>query len=242
MTNIPLDLNPANILFELRDVQTWSEAQILDIFGPVRAADLRLHNGSPSNHGPDQVVQALEFLPHHITLLGDVRIIDFGQCFNMDNPPKGLGIPMPYLPPELCFGYAPSKATDVWALACIIFEVQTRRPLVPMVFESFDFLIGTLRFTLGMLPSAWIPKYSDDYAGEVLQGKGAPEIWFDPTEPPEWSLTSLVHEKASHLSLAKKEQLLDLLRSMLAFEPAERISVTDVLNHVWFREDEPTSG
>ena len=214
----------------------------MDVFGPVRTADLRLHNGSPSKHGPDQVVQALKFLPHHQALLGDVRIIDFGQCFNMDDPPKGLGIPMPYFPPELCFGYAPSKATDVWALACIIFEVQIRQRLVPMVFESFELLIGMLRFTLGVLPSAWISKYSDDYAGEVLQGKGAPEIWFDSTEPLEWPLTSTVHEKASHLSLAKKEELLDLLRAMLAFEPTERISVADVLNHAWLREDEPTSG
>ena len=83
---------------------------------------------------------------------------------------------MPYFPPKLRLGYAPSKATDVWALACIVFEFQTRRPLVPMVFESFDFRIGTLRFTLGMLPSVWKSKYLDDYAGEVLRGKGAPEI------------------------------------------------------------------
>ncbi|KAK0722591.1 hypothetical protein B0T26DRAFT_851566 [Lasiosphaeria miniovina] len=98
-------------------ISTRSETQISDFFGPVKTADLRLHNGLATEHGPDQVVQALE------ALLGHVRIIDFGQSFGADKPPTGLGILISYFPAELCFSYAPPKATGVWALACCIFEV-----------------------------------------------------------------------------------------------------------------------
>lgn len=39
--------------------------------------------------------------------------------------------------------------SDMWTVACLIFEVQTWRFLVPMMFENFEILIGTLRSTLG---------------------------------------------------------------------------------------------
>ncbi|KAI0841695.1 kinase-like protein [Hypoxylon sp. FL0890] len=230
------DLTPSNILFELRDIQTWSEAQIYDTFGDIRTEELRLHNGSYSEHAPKEVVRAVEFTNLEDHLLDNIRIIDFGQSYNANEPPTGLGTPLFYFPPELCFGYPPSKKSDVWALACIIFEVQTWRPLVPMVFQNFEILVGTLRFTLGTLPLEWRTKYSDDYASNDLHGQGAPDIWFDEKFPLEWPLPSLIDEKASHLSPDEKEELLHLLRAMLAFEPSQRISAKEVLDHPWIRK------
>lgn len=168
-------------------------------------------------------------------MLGDIRIIDFGQSFNADKPPSGLGIPMPYYPPELCFGYAPSRATDVWALACCIFEVQTQRLLVSPVFDSFEFFLGTLRYTLGTLPLEWKTRYSDDCASADFKGQGPLPNWFDEPEFLEWPLASLVDEGASHLSPAGKDQLLSLLRAMLEYEPSQRLQAEDVLNHPWIR-------
>ncbi|OTA59110.1 kinase-like protein [Hypoxylon sp. EC38] len=230
------DLTPSNILFELCDIQTWTEAQIYDFFGVVRTAELWLHNGSYSEHAPKEVVRPLEFPILDNYLLGNICIIDFGQSYHANKPPVGLGIPLFYFPPELCFSYPPSKKSDVWALACIIFEVQTLRPLVPMVFQSFEILVGTLRFTLGPLPEEWRALYSDVYASEDLHGQGAPEIWFDEDSPLEWPLPSLIDEKASHLSLGEKEGLLHLLQVMLAFEPSQRISAKEVLDNPWIRE------
>ncbi|KAI1414805.1 kinase-like protein [Hypoxylon sp. FL1857] len=230
------DLTLSNILFELHDIQTWSEAQIYDYFGAIRTAELRLHNGSYSEHGPKEVVRALEFTKIEDHLLGNIRIIDFGQSFSANEPPTELGTPLFYFPPELCFGYLPSKKSDVWALACIIFEVQTWRPLVIMVFQSFEILLGSLRFTLGLLPAEWKTRYSDDYASEDLRGQGAPEIWFNEEFPLRWPFPSLIDEKASHLSPGEKEELLHLLKAMLVFEPSQRISVKEVLDHPWMRE------
>lgn len=169
-------------------------------------------------------------------MLGDIRIIDFGQSFNTDKPPPGLGISMPYYPPELCFGYAPSAAADVWALACCIFEVQARRLLVCVVFDSFEFLLGTLRFTLGTFPQEWKTRYLDDCALPEFKGKGPISNWFEQSDYLRWPLPSLVDEGASHLSSAAKDQLLSLLRAMLEYEPSRRIRAEDVPNNPWIRE------
>ena len=47
-----------------------------------------------------------------------------------------------------------------------------------MVFQSFEILLGTLRFTLGTLPAEWLAdaKFSDDYASHDQRGQEAPEI------------------------------------------------------------------
>lgn len=233
LTTYALDLTSSNILFELPGVQDWTETQVRDVFGRPKTAELRLRNGSFSKHGPREVVQNLRFDEMDESLLGSVRIIDFGSCFDPHKPPDGLGIPLPYFAPEVCFGYAPSTKSDIWALACIIFEVQAWRFLAPMYFQTFEILIGTLRFTLGPLPSNWKNKYLDIYASEALRGKGAPEIWFDENRTLRWPFVPLIHEKASHLSPDEKEQLLHLLRAMLPFEPSQRISARDALNHPW---------
>lgn len=234
-----LDLTPSNVLFELRDVQSWTETEINQTFGAPKTAELRLHDGSFSSHSPREVVQALNFAVDE-TMLGPVHIIDFGQSFDPDNPLAGLGIPLPYFAPEVCFGYPPSKMSDEWSLACIIFEIQTWRLLAPMMFESFELLLGTLRFTLGTFPEAWRNRYSDEYASDILNGQGAPKIWFDEEVPLEWPITSLVHEKASHLSPHKRDQLLRLLQAMLAYEPSQRLTAREVLDHLLMCDTAPS--
>lgn len=104
-----------------------------------------------------------------------------------------------------------------------------------MVFQSFEVLLGTLRFTFSPLHEQWRARYSDLYASEDLHGQGAPEIWFDENSPLEWPLPSLINEKTSHLPPGEKEELLHLLRVMLVFEPSQRISAKE-LDHLWIRE------
>jgi serine/threonine-protein kinase SRPK3 len=228
-------------LFEFQDVQTWDEDRISTVFGPPTTGELRLHNGCFSDHAPKEVVQGLQFGPGiDESLLGNIRIIDFGQFFGASEPPDGLGIPLPYFPPEVCFGYSPSRASDVWALACIIFEIQTWSPLVPMVFQSFEILVGTQRFTLGTLPPAWKTKYSEEYASDVLEGRGAPQIWFDESVACTWPLESSVDKRASHLSPNKKAELLALLQAALQFEPSQRITAEEILHHPFLQNTAST--
>jgi serine/threonine protein kinase len=108
-----------------------------------------------------------------------------------------------------------------------------------MVFQSFEILLGMLRFTLGPLPSAWKARYNDDYASHDLRGQELPDMWFDDSVPLEWPLAPLVDKRTSHLSLDKKAQLLHLLQAMLVFDPSQRITAQEVLDHPFIRETPP---
>ncbi|KAH9223037.1 kinase-like domain-containing protein [Leptodontidium sp. 2 PMI_412] len=119
------DLTYSNVLFELQDIQSWSKIQIYEHLGPARTASLKLLDGSYSSHTPKKVVQAVKFSNIGLDLLGNIRITDFSQSFFAKDPPDGLGTPPSFFAPEMCFGIPPSKSSDIWALACLIFEIQS---------------------------------------------------------------------------------------------------------------------
>jgi serine/threonine-protein kinase SRPK3 len=115
-----LNFTYSNVLFELQDIQSWSKDQIYEHLGPARTASLKLLDGSYSLHGPKNVVQAVNFSNIGLNLLGNIRIIDFGQSFFAKSPPDGLGTPHHFLAPEICFGFPPSKSSDIWVFACLM--------------------------------------------------------------------------------------------------------------------------
>lgn len=120
--------------------------------GPTKTASLKLLNGSYSPHAPKKVVQAVNFSNISLDLLGNIRITDFGQSFFAKDPPDGLGTPLSFFAPEMCFGIPPSKSSDIWALACLIFEIQSSVRLFPIVFDNAYIMLGTIVDVLGPFP------------------------------------------------------------------------------------------
>lgn len=131
-----------------------SPKDVTQLLGPIKAEKLRLPKGKGrySPHAPKQVVQTAVFSGLHSIFLTHVRIIDFGQAFLADRPPKSLGVPIDFFPPKLCFGYPPSMKSDVWQLACVIYQTYTGRLLIPTVFRDFRALIKTIVSCLGPIP------------------------------------------------------------------------------------------
>lgn len=73
-----------------------------------------------------------------------------------DHPRTGLGVPMMCFPPEVCFGISPSAGSDVWELACLIFQTFfDGYPLFPMIFPSFEMLTRMIVEYVGALPRSW---------------------------------------------------------------------------------------
>ena len=56
------------------------------------------------------------------------------SLFAYPKPPQSLGTPRPYRSPELMLDIKASIGSDVWALACTLFQIGTGRKL----FEAFD--------------------------------------------------------------------------------------------------------
>jgi serine/threonine protein kinase len=225
-----LDLTHSNVLFELDEIQSWSEGQIYERLGPLRTASLKLLDGSYSPHAPKNVVQAVNFSNIDLNSLGKIRLADFGQSFFAENPPDALGTPPSFFAPEICFGFPPSKSSDIWALACLLFEIQCSVMLFPMVFDNAYTMLGTIVDVLGPFPAKWEPLFAWTEYKPV-------SWWYDKSFQPSRPLASLVSDHCPHLLVSQQETLLKLLQGMLAYEPTQRLSVKDIISYPWFSED-----
>ncbi|KAF2813400.1 kinase-like protein, partial [Mytilinidion resinicola] len=133
------DLTYSNVLFDIKDLQQWSEVETYQHLGT-----------------PEAAVSAISYSNFNIGLLsGGIRIADFGEAFYTNSPPAGLGTPASYFAPEMLFGYQPSPASDVWALGCLIFEMHTSRIFAPTGFGTVVEALGITIEALGALPEAW---------------------------------------------------------------------------------------
>ncbi|KAI2738558.1 hypothetical protein DTO013E5_4743 [Penicillium roqueforti] len=96
--------------------------------------------------------------------ISDERIFlnDFGESFNPNISPKFYSKTLSLLqPPEARFSDEPlSFASDIWTLACIIWEVAAQRPLFDAFFPAADRVNAEQVEALGVLPPEWWEKWS----------------------------------------------------------------------------------
>jgi serine/threonine-protein kinase SRPK3 len=215
----------------------WTESEIYKCLGQPRMATLRLLSGAPAGvHGPKKIVEAIRYSNMDNQLLtGNVRIIDFGESFFLSKPQVGLlGIPAAYFAPETLFGWSASAASDVWALACLIYEVLTMRPLICIFFGRLDEALSEVVQTLGPFPRAWQDCFFDkSYQKAFEPGKNHP--WFDSSDL-RHPLESLVRNIKPQLTVKEIDSLLDLLEGALAYEPINRLSAEQIARHAWFAD------
>lgn len=141
------DLATSNIVFSLPNIQSMSPDEVCQLLGPIQREKLKLRDGSKPPHGPRRIVKNADFSGFNIGMSSAaVMIIDFGEAFVLGRPRHrtGLGIPMTSFPPEVCFGYPPSAGSDLWELACLLFEILCGRPLFPLYFPIFEIVTTQL--------------------------------------------------------------------------------------------------
>ncbi|KJZ71073.1 hypothetical protein HIM_09545 [Hirsutella minnesotensis 3608] len=226
------DLTASNVLFELPHAQTLSPACITQLLGPTESERLR----PPSSHAPRRVYQSPNFSGLDICSLTQVRIVDFGQAFMADQPPTSLGIPLDFFPPELCFGYLPSTKSDIWHLACLIYQAHSDTIMFPTFFHMFEMLVGTVIDNLGPLPEHWKGRYDFAEYGYVEPGKPPstvePAWWFEPDHERSARIDTRLAREAPHLSPNQRQEYVRLIHEMTAYEPEERLSAAEVMRRL----------
>lgn len=237
------DLTPSNIVFELPDTSSMEIPEVCDLLGHIESKRLRLRTGDRSEHGPRYVIQRPSFsklmskLP---TLLETVRIIDFGEAFPSTQPRSTLGVPISlgFFPPELCFGYTASPASDVWMLACLMYQTLGTPALFPCFFPVLEILVGTAVPILGPLPGHWRGRFDYEQYGHREDGelqnaeKVDPEWWWDEAMRDKSIRGRMESDLAPRFSSEQLDSLAALLGDMLAFEPEKRISVSEVVHRL----------
>lgn len=124
-----------------------------------------------------------------------------------------------YRAPEIMYSYETyDYAIDVWSVGCILSEMIMKRP----VFPGTDYR-NQLELIVKILGTpADLSRISNDHARNYIQQ--------NLNQQPPIPFKTLFNRP--NLSA----ECLDLVGKLLAFFPADRISVTDALNHPWFSE------
>ena len=206
----------------------------------------------PEPSAPTYLVEAMsDIKAQYVT--ETIFIIDFGQSFFLEHPPAdGVGTPLSYRAPEAIFDLKAGACSDVWALACTIFEIRAGQALFEAFFSTREEIVRQIVQTFGKLPEPWWEAWECrlDYFEEDGRPKKTGDS--DSTQASMYPLVDLIKDigfedtsntdqngreeaqKTAQVSPEEIASLEDLLSKMLKYTPKERISAEDASRHPWF--------
>ncbi|KAG7282784.1 hypothetical protein CRUP_029992 [Coryphaenoides rupestris] len=163
----------------------------------------------------------------------ELKIGDFGMARGLSSHPEECHSFMTeyvatrwYRPPELMLSlHHYSLAIDLWSVGCIFAEMLGRKQLFPG--KNYVHQLQLILSVLGTPPQGLISAIGADRVRSYIQ-----------------SLPSRAPVPLAKLYPQVEPEALDLLGSMLRFDPRERISVTQALEHQYLskyhdQDDEP---
>jgi serine/threonine protein kinase len=205
--------------------ETKSKKEIFPI-EKVRDYAYQILSGLKEIH--DRQIVHRDLKPENVLVTdeGVVKICDFGSSKILD--PSGKNTPYIvsryYRAPELILGVSNySEKIDIWATGCIIAELLILKPLFPGKTEGSQFLeqmaiLGTPTSSEFERMASNIPKTTMKMLKQLEK--------FEKKDLS--SLFSLGYHKRD------LKQVVDLIESMLAWDPKERITAEEALQHEFF--------
>jgi serine/threonine-protein kinase SRPK3 len=175
------DLSTNNVLLRLvNDFNTWTPEELYERLGHPEPDEVQTSDGQPiDSHGPKFVYNGIRFYENGLPYLKpEVAFIDLAEGRLTDETPsvEATGFSLGYAAPEcLWFKEMQSQASDVWALACIWFELRSSTQM----FEEFggpEYVQGQIIESIGPLPAHWVAKLpAEDGIPEESQTEEADE-------------------------------------------------------------------
>lgn len=225
-------------------IDPFSTSELYEKFGePGSEAVVRLDGNSLGDGVPARVFIPGWFgVPSNEVVLGDQKIIlnDFGESFSPDKELRSPSKTLPLLqPPEARFCDEPlTFPSDIWTLACTIWEIFGQRPLFEAVFPTADRVTMEQVEALGILPPDWWRNWSKrlewfNEEGEMLsrdhgEVRRTLDMRFD------YSIQEPRVEAGMETATEEEREAFDgMIRSMLTFRPAERATAQQLLHSEW---------
>lgn len=187
-------------------------------------------DGKPiTEHAPESVILPANFsFPG--TFDGSVIIADFGSTFKSQS--KGgnanFSVYTPTAAPERLLGEGFGLSSDIWSLACTIFQLVSDKELFQDKSDSPDMILLEMMEVLGKPSEDWWLHWGKAAAGMAITRQDAADCNDGPKRLDEM-IGDLDDENLD------KESLRDILIQMLTLEPGKRLSIEEVQEHVWFR-------
>ena len=163
-----------------------------------------------------------------------VKIIDFGCSCYVGKLMYSYIQSRYYRAPEVVFGMQYSTPIDLWSLGCVICEMLTGIPLFPA--EDENELVNQICEIRGLPPRSFLKK-----------GPRA-KIYFNMEDG---TLKSYQNSRGRKYEAGKRSirevtkikdnELLDLIEKCLVWDPTERITAEQFLNHPWITKMDESS-
>ena len=243
LTRFIADLHTGNIMLRLpNSMDELSPEQLYEKYGRpniepiVRLDGKPLPDGVPT-HGVVPIWLGKE---SELVTLTEAKIFltDFGESFlptmtqrRYSNAPDIL------VPPEIYFlpGETISFSSDIWTLACTIWDIIGQRPLFEGFNPSKDWMIKEHVDTLGKLPHNWWQKWDArqrwfNEEGERRSGRAGRTLndrFVDSVQLPRQE------QAVEHVGQAEKTAMLNMLRGMLTYMPDKRLTAAEVMESEW---------
>ncbi|XP_041986175.1 cyclin-dependent kinase 6 [Aricia agestis] len=157
--------------------------------------------------------------PHNllVTSTGRVKLADFGLAKTYDTEMKltSVVVTLWYRPPEVLLGASYNTAVDVWSCGCVLAQLHTRTPLLQGSCDT-EQLHCIFR----------------------LIGRPSRHEWPDNVSILADSFPEYLPQDLADVLPRTHPHAVDLIKGMLVFDPAKRLTALDCLEHPYFT-DEP---
>ncbi|CAG9461229.1 unnamed protein product [Pedinophyceae sp. YPF-701] len=191
-----------------------------------------------------QILRALSFLrqlnivhcdlkPENILLRhaqrSGVKVIDFGSsCFEQERSFTYIQSRF-YRSPEVILGVSYSTPIDMWSLGCIVAELRTGSPIFPGENEHDQILC--IMEVLGLPPASLVDRGSRrrHFFDSARQPRIVPNSRGRVRQPGNKSLKGVLG--------GSDAGFIDFVRRCLTWDPEERLTPDEALNHPWILQD-----
>ncbi|KIY62919.1 kinase-like protein [Cylindrobasidium torrendii FP15055 ss-10] len=168
------------------------------------------------------------------------QIMDLGNAIIADEQFTPACTPAAVCAPEIMFkcvvcpeehASPPTRASDVWSLACTIFEIVCNTSLFHFASPN-DTLLGDMATMCGEVPDEWRSYW------ESREGLRDKDISPEDAEA-EWKLRLQQSIRGPRNVRTEEDirELFGMLRSMLVMDPAQRPSAAEMAKHPWFERE-----
>ena len=168
----------------------------------------------------------------NVPLATAVRLIDLGTAVQRSSDRPALVVSRSYRSVEVVLGVGWAEGVDVWAVGCVLMELYTGQRLFSIGQGGDEAHIRQMQQLLGPVPDSLL---------------GLPRI-YPPSSPPSLASSPVVAAGSGGLAvsgLMLRDRVVagyvkfgDLIERMLTFDPRQRITARQALQHPYFMDSD----